>query len=161
MVAPQIKLTTPPRVYRIPPSTPLPSFVDRVPRMEVGPNVDSEDERLKAYDALSRVLRASFCSPIPGSRLENPEDVKNWPSELTKRAEAKESKEKEQVDEALVNYAVLLLEPRGVDVVELRAVPNLRTKYVEVEDRSPVRRTRGRSPRLPGTAHLTPNPTRP
>jgi len=104
------------------------------PAWKLGPNVDWEAERLEAYDALSRVLRASFCRPIPGSRPENPEDAKNWPRELPKWAEAKEGKEKEQVDEALMNFAMLLLEPREVDVLELGPVPNLRTKYVNVEE---------------------------
>jgi pyridoxamine 5'-phosphate oxidase len=104
------------------------------PAWKLGPNVDWEDERLKAYDSLSPVIRASFCRPIPGSKLENPEDAKNWPNELPKRAEAREGTEKAQVDEALKNFAMLLLEPREVDVVELEPVPNLRTKYVKVDE---------------------------
>jgi len=103
------------------------------PAWEVGPNVDWEHARLKAYDGLSRSLRASFCRPVPGSALENPEDAKKWPNELPKRAEAADDKEKEQVDEALKNFAMPLLEPREVDVVELAPVPNLRTKYVKVD----------------------------
>lgn len=102
------------------------------PAWELGPNVDWESERLEAYDALSRVLRASFCRPVPGSTLENPEDATHWPAELPKRAEAAEGREKAQVDEALKNFAMLLLEPREVDVLELQPVPNLRTKYVKV-----------------------------
>lgn len=106
----------------------------KFPAWKLGLNVDWEGERLKAYDALSRTLRASFCHPIPGSRLENPEDAKRWPNELPKRAEAEEGKEKEQVDEALRNFAMLLLEPREVDVVELEPDPHLRTKYIRVAE---------------------------
>jgi len=103
------------------------------PAWKLGPNVEWEQERLKAYDALPRFLRASFCRPVPGSKLENPEDAKKWPNELPSRAEAANDKEKEQVDEALKNFAVLLLEPREVDVLELAAVPYLRTKYFKVD----------------------------
>jgi pyridoxamine 5'-phosphate oxidase len=103
------------------------------PAWMLGPNVDWEHERLKAYDALPGVLRAKFCHPIPGSRLENPEDANKWPKELPKRAEAADGKEKGQVDTALKNFAVLLLEPREVDVLELAPDPNLRTKYVKVD----------------------------
>jgi len=100
----------------------------------LGPNVEWEHERLNAYDALSGDLRASFCRPVPGSTLENPEDAKKWPSELPKRAEVANDTEKEQVDEALKNCAILLLEPREVDVLELAPVPKLRTKYVTVDE---------------------------
>lgn len=104
------------------------------PAWRLGPNVDWEHARRTAYDALPGVLRASFCRPVPGSALADPDDAKNWPAELPKRAEAKEGTEKEQVDEALRNFAMLLLEPREVDVLELEPVPNLRTKYVKVDD---------------------------
>jgi pyridoxamine 5'-phosphate oxidase len=100
----------------------------------LGPNVEWEHERLKAYDALSGFLRASFLRPVPGSKLVNPEDAKKWPKELPTRAEAANDKEKEQVDEALKNCAMLLLEPREVDVLELAPVPNLRTIYVKSSD---------------------------
>lgn len=103
------------------------------PAWKLGPNVEWEHERLKAYDALPGDLRASFCRPVPGSTLENPEDAKKWPRELPKRAEAADDTERQQVDEALKNFAILLLEPREVDVLELAPVPKLRTKYVKVD----------------------------
>lgn len=105
----------------------------KFPAWKLGPNLEWEHERLKAYDSLSPVLRASFCRPVPGSGLENPEDAKKWPSELPKSAEAANDMEKEQVAVALKNFAMLLLEPREVDVLELTAFPYLRTKYVRVE----------------------------
>ena len=104
------------------------------PAWKLGPNVDWENARLAAYDALPPALRAAWCRPVPGSKLENPEDAKSWPTELPKRAEAKDGREKEQVDEALKNFAMLLLEPREVDVLELEPVPNLRTKYVRIDE---------------------------
>ena len=104
------------------------------PVLQLGPNVDWETERLKAYDALPGALRALFCCPLWGKKHWTPEDAQDWPTELPMRAEAKDGTEKEKVDEALMNFAVLLLEPSEVEVIEYKPVPKLRTKYVKDGD---------------------------
>lgn len=94
---------------------------------------DWEEYRLNAYDSLSSYLRASFVRPPPGTQMESYDEANSWPQKLPKRHEAK-GEDKKNVDEALRNFAVVVLDPVHVDLVELGIYPNRRTAWSLVAD---------------------------
>jgi pyridoxamine 5'-phosphate oxidase len=103
-----------------------------------GSTLGWEAERIKTFDEkMGDELRASFCRPTPGSDLKGGYDeAKKWPETLPPSTEAKDGKEKEMVQEALTNFALLVLEPVSVERVELGIIPNRRTKWSLKEDGS-------------------------
>jgi len=79
-------------------------------------------------------LRASFCRPVPGSPLSGYDAGKDWPDKLATSSKVEEgSKEKEQVEIALLNFALVMFEPVRVERVELEVVPNRRTVWELIE----------------------------
>ncbi|CAE6489455.1 unnamed protein product [Rhizoctonia solani] len=90
---------------------------------------DWETLRIRTYNNLSPILRASFARPIPGSPLTNPADAKKWPNELPEKGKEKTEEEKKLVKEALENFSLFLLEPLQVEFLELGVVPNRRTQW--------------------------------
>ncbi|KAG8896995.1 hypothetical protein FRB99_008525 [Tulasnella sp. 403] len=102
---------------------------------ENGKPFDWEQERVRVFDEkMGPALRAGFARPTPGSKLNSYDDAKAWPTALPKHTEVAEddSKTRAQVDEALSNFALMVLEPLVVERVELGIVPNRRTKYERV-----------------------------
>jgi pyridoxamine 5'-phosphate oxidase len=89
-------------------------------------DIDWEAERINCFNGLSSFLRASFARPAPGSELSDPELAKKWPNELPKIGEEENEKQKELVQQAFQNFAVLYLEVDEVDFVDLGVVPNER-----------------------------------
>lgn len=67
--------------------------------------------------------------PIPGTPLPNPGDANNWPTTLPESGKEESEEEKRLVREALGNFALVLLEPLEVDLVELGVEPNRRTQW--------------------------------
>ncbi|KAG8708248.1 hypothetical protein FRC09_001360 [Ceratobasidium sp. 395] len=90
-----------------------------------------EKLRVKTFNSLPAFLRASYVRPTPGSKLSNPDDAKKWPKELPESGNEGSEEERKQVQEALKNFAVLLLEPVEVDLVEFDD-PDRRTKWKRV-----------------------------
>lgn len=89
---------------------------------------DWEEYRLNTYDSLSPYLRASFVRPIPGTPMKSYDEANSWPQTLPTRHEAKKE-DKQNVEEALRNFAVLVLDSFHVDLVELGVYPNRRSSW--------------------------------
>ncbi|GJJ13407.1 hypothetical protein Clacol_007661 [Clathrus columnatus] len=89
---------------------------------------DWEKFRLDAYDSLSPYLRASFVRPVPGTPMKSYDEANSWPQTLSTRDEAKGEDEK-NVAVALENFAIVVLDPTKVDLVELAVHPNRRTEW--------------------------------
>lgn len=87
---------------------------DRLAPPSLGSSFKWEDERQRIFRKMSPPLKASFCRPVPGSKLGD-EDPKKWPEELPDPDEAK-GKDKEHIKEALENFAIIALEPVFVDL---------------------------------------------
>jgi hypothetical protein len=90
-----------------------------------------EDERRKQFDSVSAHMRASWCRPVPGSPMDSYSDAEKWPVKVTKPGE--EGYDVENYEEALGNFALLLIDPIEVDRVEFGVIPNQRTKFVRQE----------------------------
>jgi len=96
-----------------------------------------EAERVKVFnEKMGPALRAGFCRPTPGSKMDRYEEGEGWPTTLPKSYEVPEGDEKvkAQVEEALKTFALMVLEPNVVELVELGVVPNRRTRYEKNED---------------------------
>jgi pyridoxamine 5'-phosphate oxidase len=90
-----------------------------------------DHERLEAFDGISGHLRASFVRPVPGTPTASYEEAKKWPETAAKRGEAKEEEEKRVVEEALTNFALVVLDAAEVEFLELGPIPNRRTKWTK------------------------------
>jgi len=93
-----------------------------------------EDERRKQFDNVGAHMRASWCRPVPGSPMGSYGDADKWPVKVPKPGE--EEYDAKSYEEALGNFALLLIDPVEVDFVELGVVPNRRTKFVRQESNS-------------------------
>lgn len=82
---------------------------------------DWDSERVRIFRKMSPALRASYCRPTPGTPLshggENGGDIdpKDFPSELPTDLEAKTTEEKELIKIALLNMALIVIEPFEID----------------------------------------------
>jgi len=95
--------------------------------------IEWESRRTEVFDSLSGHMKASWCHPIPGSKLEGGyEEANNWPEELPKLGEWKTEADKRNLEFALGNFALLVIDPIAVDFVELGMFPNQRTKFTRV-----------------------------
>ncbi|KAG9089198.1 hypothetical protein FS749_001540 [Ceratobasidium sp. UAMH 11750] len=94
---------------------------------------DWEKFRINTFNSLPAYLRASFVRPTPGSVLSNPDDALEWPKELPESGKERSDEERKYVKEALKNFAVLVLEPLEVDLVQFD--PDRRTKSRLVGDK--------------------------
>ncbi|KAF8516295.1 pyridoxamine 5'-phosphate oxidase-domain-containing protein [Hysterangium stoloniferum] len=98
-----------------------------------GAAFDWDEQRLTAFDGLSKYLRASFVRPVPGSPMKSYDEAKEWPQTAPKRDEAT-GDEKHVVEEALGNFALVVLDPTEVDLVDLVVLPNRRTVWTKKGD---------------------------
>jgi pyridoxamine 5'-phosphate oxidase len=99
--------------------------------------VDWEKKRLEMFDAMSGHMKASWVRPPPGSKMPGSggyDEAKKWTEKLPKRGEEGSEKEKKELEEALGNFALMVIEPYEVDYVELGVVPNQRTRFVRNGD---------------------------
>ncbi|KAH7106689.1 hypothetical protein BKA62DRAFT_611614 [Auriculariales sp. MPI-PUGE-AT-0066] len=92
-------------------------------------DVDWAAERANIFNTVSGAIRASWCRPTPGSKLDEPEVA--WPTHLPRLTDLDGADEvtREQTQRAFENFALLVISPLSVDYVELKPVPNLRTKF--------------------------------
>lgn len=75
-------------------------------------------------------MRASWCRPVPGTPLKGGyDDALEWPESVPALGDAKNEEEKKNVEEALKNFALVVIEPFEVDFVELGTRPEKRTIY--------------------------------
>ena len=90
---------------------------------------DWEMKRRAVFDSMSGHMKATWCRPPPGSRLEGryEEAGKSWPKMLPKLG----SKENErELEVALGNFALVVIEADDVDWVEMGVIPNRRTRFM-------------------------------
>jgi pyridoxamine 5'-phosphate oxidase len=91
---------------------------------------DWEAKRVQVFDSLSGHMRASWCRPTPGSLMKGGyEEAKDWPETVPTTSGATNEKEKKLVEQALGNFALVLIEPTYVDWVQLGTSPNRRTFF--------------------------------
>jgi len=93
-------------------------------------NFDWEAKRKEVFNDMNGAMKASWCRPIPGSPLKSPDDAKSWPTELPKLGEAKTDEERKNLEKALKNFALIVIEPSEVDYIELGVNPNRRTRFI-------------------------------
>jgi len=94
---------------------------------DLPPDVDWPTMRRETFNTVSGAIRASWCRPIPGSPLTEPAEA--WPTSLPPLDAEMDDVTREQTQRAFENFALLVICPMAVDFVELKPVPNLRTKY--------------------------------
>jgi len=121
--------------------SPHPKFHSFAPDTQTQlPDLDLDAERRRIFNSVSGAIRASFCRPVPGSPLPGGyEEGKKWPVTLPKLAEWKNEQERVQVETAFENFALLLIEPFNVDLVELAPSPNQRTFFERIGDANELR----------------------
>lgn len=105
------------------------------PRTELGGlGFDWEAKRVELFDDMSGHMKASWLRPIPGTPLEGGyEASKTWPESLPKLGEASSEEEEKHLQDALKNFALVVIYPAEVDYVELGVVPNRRTHFLRNE----------------------------
>ncbi|KAH8836012.1 pyridoxamine 5'-phosphate oxidase-domain-containing protein [Flagelloscypha sp. PMI_526] len=90
---------------------------------------DWPTQRLETFKSFSVRMRASFCRPVPGSKLT--EDATKWPQTVVDPSEFEGSEEEKQQnqknwDEAFGNFALVVVDPLEVDYLDMDVVPNRR-----------------------------------
>ncbi|KZT52905.1 hypothetical protein CALCODRAFT_69881 [Calocera cornea HHB12733] len=99
-------------------------------RLSPSPHFSWEDERYKTYATkMGGALRASFCRPVPGTVIDDYDVGKEWPEKIPPPGEETTDEEREQTKLALNHFALLVIEPSAVEYLELKVVPNRRTKW--------------------------------
>ena len=81
-------------------------------------------------------MKASWCRPMPGSPLQGgQEEAKKWPEiveDPNEHEDLPEEKYNELLQnwkEALANFALVLIDPIEVDLIDMAVVPNRRTRF--------------------------------
>jgi tRNA-dihydrouridine synthase 2 len=90
---------------------------------------DWDAERIRIFNKLSPGLLASFCRPTPGthhpnadrlSQAQAKDDISSpWPLELPLPGQEASEEQKRQLEESQNNFALVVIEPNKVDVVNL------------------------------------------
>ncbi|KAL1741278.1 pyridoxamine 5'-phosphate oxidase-domain-containing protein [Schizophyllum fasciatum] len=114
------------------------TFLDAVKRAPAGSalaelakdKIDWEKRRVDTFSSLSPGMKASWCRPSPGSPLSDYPDSppESWATAV-KGLDEGDEENKKNWDEALGNFALLLIEPEDVDYVELGKKPDRRTLF--------------------------------
>ena len=105
--------------------------------MDSDQQFDWDAERTRIFNKLNAGLLASFCRPTPGSAHPNadrlhtakPKDDVNspWPLELPQPGKEENDEQKRQLEESERNFALVVVEPYKVDLVNL--ADDTRTVY--------------------------------
>ena len=93
--------------------------------------IDWDLERLKVFDNISGYLRATFARPLPGSSMESYDEANNWPVTIPKCLEGECEEQLRNIEIALSNFALVVMEPTEVDLLELGPIPNRRTTWTK------------------------------
>lgn len=91
---------------------------------------DWEKKRLAVFDTMSAHMKASWCCPPPGTVIASYEESKTWPQAVPKLGEAETDGDKRNQEQALGNFALLLIEAVEVDWLQLAEKPNRRTRFI-------------------------------
>jgi len=76
-------------------------------------------------------MKAGWCRPVPGTPLgeDGEEEMRRWPQRLPKIGEAVGEEDKRNLEMALSNFALVLVELVEVDYVELGGELDRRTRF--------------------------------
>lgn len=100
-------------------------------------NFNWDAKREESFRSMSAHMKASWCRPVPGTRLEGgEEEAKKWPTKLEEPGEDADEETRKNWETALGNFALLIVDPTEVDFVELGVVPNRRTRFWRTGDGS-------------------------
>ncbi|KAL4070391.1 pyridoxamine 5'-phosphate oxidase-domain-containing protein [Scleroderma citrinum] len=91
--------------------------------------VDWERTRFDTFNALSPGMRASWCTPVPGSPMKAYDEGLAWPQTVPRLGEAKTEDDERNQATAFGNFALLIIEPLQVDYLELGTERQRRTIY--------------------------------
>lgn len=97
---------------------------------------DWEAKRVEVFEGLSGHMKASWCRPVPGSRLVGgEEEARRWPEKLVKPGSEGGMGEdaNRNWETALGNFGLVVVDPNEVDFVELGVMPNRRTRFWKSE----------------------------
>ena len=97
---------------------------------------DWETRRVEMFKSMSASMKASWCRPTPGSKLQGgQEEAKKW---LERVEEPKLGLPDEKSDEAkriwdiaLGNFALVIIDPIEVDLLDLSSIPDRRTLFTQ------------------------------
>lgn len=81
------------------------------------------------FNSLSEHMKATWCRPVPGSRLDDYELAKSWPEKLEEPQAGDDERTRQVWTTALQNFALLVIDPTEVDYLELGVVPDRRTRF--------------------------------
>ena len=82
---------------------------------------DWEEKRKEMFGGMSRHMKATWCRPVPGSRLEGGDEAR-WPVTVDDEGDV-------NWQTALGNFALVVVDPTEVDYVELGPIPQRRTRF--------------------------------
>jgi hypothetical protein len=89
-----------------------------------------EEKRKEMFKGMSAYMRATWCRPIPGSRLEGgEEEAIKWPVKVEEPTDGDGEEARKNWKTALENFALLVVDPNEVDFIELGVSPNRRTRF--------------------------------
>ncbi|KIY50508.1 hypothetical protein FISHEDRAFT_64717 [Fistulina hepatica ATCC 64428] len=93
-------------------------------------NFNWENKAVEVFRNMSPGMKASWCLPTPGTPLDTHPDSPpdSWPTRIVDPEEG-DKQNRENWNRSLSRFALLLIEPSGVDYVELAVAPNKRTKF--------------------------------
>ncbi|KAJ1026823.1 hypothetical protein NDA16_002120 [Ustilago loliicola] len=105
--------------------------------MDGGDKFDWDGERKRIFEKLNAGLLASFCRPTPGTAHPNADRLNSakpkddtsspWPLELPQPGKEENEEQKKQLEESEKNFALVVVEPYKVDLVNL--ADDTRTVY--------------------------------
>ena len=91
------------------------------------PSFDWEKKRVEVFKDMSGHMKASWCRPTPGTKLEGgQEEAKKWPEKVEEPGPDSSDEDRKNWEVALENFALMIIEPTYVDFVDLGVVPNRR-----------------------------------
>ena len=98
---------------------------------------DWEAKRVQVFDGIGGKLRADRYGPAAGSPMDGGyEELKKRPDTVPTTTGATTPEEKKRVEQALANFAMLLVEPTYVDWYQMGVVPDQRTLFYRGDDES-------------------------
>ena len=87
------------------------------------------------FDGVGGKLRADRYKPMAGSPLDGGyEELAKWPEIVPTTTGATTAEEEKRVEQALANFALLLIEPTSVDWYQMGVVPDRRTLFCRGDD---------------------------
>ncbi|EIN14289.1 hypothetical protein PUNSTDRAFT_96034 [Punctularia strigosozonata HHB-11173 SS5] len=94
--------------------------------------VDWESKRRELFNTMSPHMKASWVRPTPGSKIDDYEESKKWPSKVEGSAgdNPEDPDQAKNLETALGHFALVLVDPIEVDYVEMAVLPNRRTRWI-------------------------------